>query len=94
MSASTHTLTFPGAMTERGFWLYVWRIMSPIGELLYVGRTGDSSSPYASSPFARMGQHLGNNKNQNMVRQHLGKVRSPAGKVCLVRPDRSRPFVP
>ena len=84
MSTSTHTLTFPGAMTERGFWLYVWRIKSPIGELLYVGRTGDSSSPYASSPFARMGQHLGNNKNQNMVRQHLEK--------CGVQPEKCASF--
>ena len=25
---------------------------------IYVGRTGDSSSPHASSPFNRIGQHL------------------------------------
>ena len=69
--SSTHTLTLPGAMIERGFWLYVWRIESPIGELLYVGRTGDSSSTNAAAPFARMGQHLGTNNRQNMVRRHL-----------------------
>ena len=45
-------------MLERGFWLYVWRIASPIGEVLYVGRTGDSSSLNASPPFMRMAQHL------------------------------------
>ena len=71
MPASTPTLTLPGAMIERGFWVYVWRIASPVGELLYVGRTGDSSSPKAATPFARMGQHLGTNERQNMVRRHL-----------------------
>ena len=30
----------------------------PQGTLLYVGRTGDSSSPNASSPIRRMGQHF------------------------------------
>lgn len=73
MSASTHTLTLPGAMIKRGFWLYVWRINSPVGELLYVGRTGDNASPNAAAPFTRMGQHLGTNRNENMLRQHLGK---------------------
>ena len=29
MSASTYCLTFEGAMTERGFWLYVWRVHPP-----------------------------------------------------------------
>ena len=71
MSASTHTLTLPGAMLERGFWLYVWRIASPAGELLYVGRTGDNSSSNASPPFIRMAQHLGINGNQNPVRRLL-----------------------
>ena len=72
MTATTHKLEFPGAMNRRGFWLYVWRIESPAeGELLYVGRTGDSASPNASSPIARMGQHLGFNKKENMLRRHL-----------------------
>ena len=73
MVASIRQLMLPGPMLERGFWLYVWKITSPIGELLYVGRTGDSSSSKASQPFARMGQHLGNNPQQNMVRRHLEK---------------------
>ena len=71
MPAATHTLTLPGPMLERGFWLYVWMIDSPIGELLYVGRTGDNSSPHASPPFTRMGQHLSKNPNQNALRRHL-----------------------
>lgn len=76
--SSTHRLMLPGAMIERGFWLYVWRIASPIGELLYVGRTGDSSSINAAAPFARMCQHLGTNKHQNPVRRHLeGRLVSP-----------------
>ena len=71
MPTSTHVLNLPGAMVRRGFWLYVWRIASPGGELLYVGRTGDSSSAKASTPFARMAQHLGTNRQQNMVRRHM-----------------------
>ena len=71
---STHTLTLPAAMIKRGFWLYVWKIESPSGKLLlYVGRTGDTSSPKAAAPFTRMSQHLGTNRNENMIRQHLGK---------------------
>ncbi len=77
MSLPTHAVTLPAPMIERGFWLYVWRIASPLGELLYVGRTGDSSSPNASAPFARMGQHLGTNRNQNMVRRHLERRGAP-----------------
>lgn len=59
MSQSVRTLEFPGHMTRRGFSLYVWEIEHPIkGKLLYVGRTGDTSSPNASSPIRRMGQHF------------------------------------
>ena len=43
---------------ERGFWLYVWVIDGAGDTLHYVGRTGDSSSSNAQSPFNRMGQHL------------------------------------
>lgn len=68
-------------MIQRGFWLYVWRIASPDGELLYVGRTGDSSSSNAAAPFSRMGQHLGSNERQNMVRRHLER-RGVAPEAC------------
>lgn len=53
-----HHLKFSGALIERGFWLYVWRIKHGSDYVLYVGRTGDSSSKYAASPFNRLGQHL------------------------------------
>jgi hypothetical protein len=71
MAAATHALTIPAAMLERGFWLYVWRVVAPDGEFLYVGRTGDNSSPYATPPYQRMGQHLGHQKTQNALRKHL-----------------------
>jgi hypothetical protein len=58
-------------MLQRGFWLYVWRVETPRGELLYVGRTGDNSSPHATAPYTRMGQHLGSVETQNALRKHL-----------------------
>jgi hypothetical protein len=67
-----HELRFDGGILQRGFWLYVWEV-TPAGRapLYYVGRTGDSSSTNAQSPFNRMGQHLGFAKNSNMLRRHL-----------------------
>ncbi|MDM8000377.1 MAG: hypothetical protein QUS33_10335 [Dehalococcoidia bacterium] len=53
-----HDLQFDGHLLERGFWLYIWRIEHKGKVVLYVGRTGDSSSRYASSPFSRLGRHL------------------------------------
>lgn len=53
-----YTMTFHGAILARGFWLYVWDIKGQGKRVFYVGRTGDSSSPNASSPFRRIGQHL------------------------------------
>jgi predicted component of type VI protein secretion system len=53
-----YAMSFDGALLERGFWLYVWSITSVARNVLYVGRTGDSSSAHASSPFRRIGQHL------------------------------------
>ena len=72
-TAATHSLTLPGPMLKRGFWLYVWRVETPKGEWLYVGRTGDNSSPNATAPYTRMGQHLGFVKSQNALRKHLAK---------------------
>ncbi|CAM3393878.1 hypothetical protein SAMN04488021_1823 [Paracoccus aminovorans] len=69
--ASLHRVTLPGQMLQRGFWLYVWRVQTPKGERLYVGRTGDSSSPHATAPYTRMGQHLGFSKAQNSLRRLL-----------------------
>ena len=74
MKTKTLVLKMPGEMLKRGFWLYVWRIKTPIGEMLYVGRTGDNSYPRANPPYLRMGQHLGNNENQNALRRQLLKA--------------------
>jgi len=61
-------------MLARGFWLYVWKITASDGkEWFYVGRTGDSSSPHAQSPFARLSQHLGPNPRSNALRRSLKK---------------------
>ncbi len=69
---TTSIMTLPGMMIRRGFWLYVWRVERAAGgELLYVGRTGDNSSPNAVAPYTRMGQHLGFQKSQNALRKHL-----------------------
>lgn len=71
--ASTWKMTLPGPMLQRGFWLYVWQVETPKGEMLYVGRTGDNSSPNATAPYTRMGQHLGFVKTQNALRRQLKK---------------------
>ncbi len=74
MSAETEMLNFDGGFLRRGFWIYVWQVMAPDDrELYYVGRTGDSSSCNAQSPFNRMGQHLGFAKNSNMLRKYLSR---------------------
>jgi hypothetical protein len=51
-------MSFDGRLLSRGFWLYVCEITHPGGKCYYVGRTGDSSSPFAQSPFNRVGRHL------------------------------------
>ena len=72
--AVLHELQFDGSVLRRGFWLYVWEV-TPVAQppLYYVGRTGDSSSTNAQSPFNRMGQHLGFAENSNMLRKYLGR---------------------
>jgi hypothetical protein len=69
-------MNFNGALLGRGFWLYVWRITSAARNVLYVGRTGDSSSPHASSPFKRIGQHLdaGPNAKGNALARQLKRA--------------------
>ncbi|MDT8323240.1 MAG: hypothetical protein RRA94_03930 [Bacteroidota bacterium] len=77
----SYTMSFDGALLNRGFWLYIWDIRGPKGRYLYVGRTGDSSSPNASSPFRRIGQHLDfseNAKANAMARQLMHVNVSPA----------------
>lgn len=71
-----HRLTFPGALLKRGFWLYAWRIRCGDQEFYYVGRTGDSSSQYASSPFSRLGRHLDMRSaaTANMLLRHIRRL--------------------
>ena len=72
MTQGMQTLSFDGAILQRGFWLYVWEIKPAGAEpLYYVGRTGDSSSTHAQSPFNRMGQHLGFKQASNALRRQL-----------------------
>ncbi len=53
-----YSIRFEGRVLDRGFWVYVIDIRAPKGRYLYVGRTGDSSSANAASPFSRISQHL------------------------------------
>ncbi|MFC1739067.1 hypothetical protein ACFL1G_08475 [Planctomycetota bacterium] len=70
-----YKMSFEGQVLERGFWLYVWKISTSKTDYLYVGRTGDSSSPNAASPFKRIGQHLdfGKNAKGNSMAKNLCK---------------------
>jgi hypothetical protein len=72
-------MRFNGALLGRGFWIYVWRITDGDREILYVGRTGDSSSPHASSPFKRICQHLdaGPNAKANSLARQLKREGYP-----------------
>jgi hypothetical protein len=74
VTAATHLVEFDGALARRGFWLYVFEATAPDGkQFLYVGRTGDSSSFNAQSPYRRLGQHLGNAATTSQMRRHLEK---------------------
>lgn len=75
------SMSFDGQLLKRGFWLYVWEIEGPLSTYLYVGRTGDSSSPHASSPFNRIGQHL--DPRSSAKGNALGKQLQKAGVNCL-----------
>jgi hypothetical protein len=92
VARALHEVTFRGSILQRGFWLYVWEITPPDGlTLYYVGRTGDSSSTNAQSPFNRMGQHLGFAANSCMLRRHLvNQTVQPEG--CLFRLIALRPL--
>ena len=71
-STDSYRLAFDGRLLRRGFWLYVWRIICPEGSELYcVGRTGDSSSPNAASPFSRMSAHFSRNPRGNALLRNL-----------------------
>ena len=72
---SIYRLSFDGHILRRGFWLYVWRITSSRRTVLYVGRTGDSSFDFASSPFVPIGRHLDlrPNAKSNSLARRLGE---------------------
>ena len=82
MTSSTYVLSFPGIMTQPGFWLYVCKIIPPKGKvLLYVGMTGDpppkdknNKPKRPNSPFGRITASLGENINSSAIRRHLQKV--------------------
>jgi hypothetical protein len=74
---NAYEITFDGSVLRRGFWIYVWAIRTPKGEtLIYVGRTGDTSSPNAQSPFRRVGQHVDPNpkSRSNALARHLRQL--------------------
>ena len=73
----SYGMSFDGHLLKRGFWLYIWDIKGPGSRHLYVGRTGDSSSANASSPFRRIGQHL--DASPNAKGNALGKQLRRAG---------------
>jgi hypothetical protein len=81
VSAQLHNVSFCGGLLQRGFWLYVWEVIPRAGDpVLYVGMTGDSSSPNAQSPFTRLSQHLGTNEHANALARHLkAKNIEPSG---------------
>jgi hypothetical protein len=85
VTAQTYMIALDGRILRRGFWLYVWEVIAPTREeFLYVGRTGDSSSANAQSPFNRMGQHLGFLQTSSMLRNHLSK-RDVRPEQCIFR---------
>jgi len=69
-------MSFQGEILERGFWIYVWEIKCNDKSYIYIGRTGDSSSPNAASPFNRIGQHLNFKENAkgNSLAKRLTEV--------------------
>ena len=76
MSINTYQMEFNGEILERGFWLYVCEIIEDKKKYIYVGRTGDSSSANASSPFNRIGRHLDFRENAkgNSIAKRLKQV--------------------
>jgi hypothetical protein len=94
MKPSTYDLTFKGELLNRGFWLDVWDIELPDKtHICYVGRTGDSSSSNAKSPFNRMSQHPGFNAKSNVLRRCLNALGIDPAK-CMFRLVANGPVLP
>ena len=67
-----HKAKIDGNLLKRGFWIYLYVIKQGQKEIFYVGRTGDSSSANAGSPFERLTGHLNRKftaKSAAMLRQ-------------------------
>lgn len=75
-SFAAHTLVLDGRFLNRGFWVYVVDVQAPAFRFLYVGRTGDSSSPYAASLFSRLSRHLDprSSAKGNALLRHITKL--------------------
>lgn len=72
----SYDVEFSGSILRRGFWIYVWHVTTGSGgQMVYVGRTGDTSSPNAQSPFRRIGQHVDPNpkSKSNALARNLRK---------------------
>lgn len=87
------TAQLEGELLKRGFWIYVWQITSKDGKkVYYVGRTGDSSSCNAASPFSRLSAHLDirrNARGNSMYRRLMEADISPVSarfKLCAYGP--------
>ncbi len=64
MRLQVSRVAFNGAILKRGFWLYLVEVVSSRGRrAMYVGRTGDTSSPHAASLFTRLTAHLNDRKS-------------------------------
>jgi hypothetical protein len=90
------SFSFSGQILRRGFWIYVWEITGPDGaKHHYVGRTGDSSSLFAASPFVRVGRHL--DSRENAKSNSLHKCLTKAGldpKACAFAMHAVGPLFP
>jgi hypothetical protein len=74
MTAELHHCSIPIGLLKRGFWIYVWKVETPPGDIVhYVGMTGDTSTYNPQSPFKRAADHLGFNDNSNPLRKYLSK---------------------
>ena len=81
MPSAARVISFEGELLQRGFWIYAWKISSGNRIVYYVGRTGDSSSSNAASPFNRIGTHLDarpNAKANSLTRRLLEAGLKPA----------------
>lgn len=94
-SPKAFKMSFDGGVLERGFWVYVWQVTTPRHVVFYVGRTGDSSSCFAASPFRRIGQHLDfhDTAKANSLAKHL-KAQKIIPSSCSFQMIALGPFFP